>query len=335
MFDILAPLPRHRVASVALVTLLVAGAAALSSCSDAKAATHEPPRGVRLIGEPGRQPGTFSRPRAVAVMEGDELAVIDRTGRVQVVDIKSGTFIRQWSLPEWSNGTPTGITADTHDNTLWIADTHYQRILHYAPDGTLLFKFGEEGNTPGKMVFPTDVCPDPDGEHVWVCEYGVRSRIMMFTRRGEFVREWGSPEYDYTDLSRPMAIDIDKAGNVVVADAGNHRIVTYDRMGKLLKSWGTAGREPGQLDYPYDFSVAPDGTMYIVEYGASRVSHFDDDGHFLGAWGAAGYRAGELFAPWGVTVDTHNRVVVADTNNGRLQVLDDPDRVFVRGKAAS
>lgn len=324
------PMARCGLALAGLAGMLVAFH--LSACSGADA---NPGRGVRLIGEPGRQPGTFSRPRAVAVLDHDELAVIDRTGRVQIVDINTGEYVRHWMLPEWSNGTPTGISADRRDNSLWIADTHYQRILHYSPTGTLLYKFGEEGNTPGKMVFPTDVCPDPDGEHVWVCEYGVRSRVMMFTRRGEFVREWGSPEYDYTDLSRPMAIDIDKDGNVVVADAGNHRMVVYDRQGKLLRTFGKPGREPGQLDYPYDFSVAPDGTMYVVEYGANRVSRFAADGGFLGAWGAPGYRAGELFAPWGVTVDTHHRVVVADTNNGRLQVLDHPDRAFARAKVAS
>lgn len=324
--------------SMARCGFVVAGLAGLlvafhvGGCSSTDAA---PGRGVRLIGEPGRQPGTFSRPRAVAVLENDELAVIDRTGRVQIVDIDTGGYVRHWMLPEWSNGTPTGLSADRTDNSLWIADTHYQRILQYSPTGTLLFKFGEGGNTPGKMVFPTDVCPDPDGKHVWVCEYGVRSRVMMFTRRGEFVREWGSPEYDYTDLSRPMAIDIDKDGNVVVADAGNHRIVVYDRTGTLLRSFGKPGREPGQLDYPYDFGVAPDGTLYVVEYGANRISHFAADGGFLGTWGTPGFRPGQLFAPWGITVDTHHRVVVADTNNGRLQVLDHPDRVFARAKVAS
>ncbi len=285
---------------------------------------------ARVIGAVGRQPGYFVKPRAVAVTDADELVVIDRSGRIQVFDVNSGEFLRKWDLQDWTNGTPTGFSIDPKDGTMWVADTHYQRIIQYDTQGKILTQWGKEGTNPGEMIFPTDVCPDPDGKTVWVCEYGLRCRVMQYTREGEFVQEWGSGEYEYSDLQRPMAIAVDADGHILVADAGNHRILTFDRDGTLLNSWGTPGEEPGMLKYPYDMALAADGSLYLCEYGNSRVSRFTAKGEFLGAWGHPGHEPGGLFAPWGVAVCPDGRVVVADTNNGRLQVISKPLKAFVR-----
>jgi DNA-binding beta-propeller fold protein YncE len=315
-----------------LLTALLAGAFALGcqtrTSNDAAAFS-------RIVGTQGRQPGQFSKPRAVAMTGANDLIVIDRTGRIQRLDFETGEVRAKWLLPRYDNGTPTGMTLGPGDVTLWIADTHYQRILQYDLDGKLLFSFGEEGTEPGQMIFPTDVCPDPLDGSLWVCEYGLRSRVMHFSSTGEFINEWGSGEYAYADLQRPMAISVDAQGRVFVVDGGNHRVLAYSRQGELLFSWGEAGEAPGKLKYPYDMAFAPDGTVYICEYGNSRVSHFTAEGEFLGFWGTPGYKAGELFSPWGVAVDSEGRVAVADTNNGRVQIIERPRRAFTGGGDAT
>lgn len=290
--------------------------------------------GARVIGAVGRQPGQFAKPRAVAFAQDNSLYVIDRSGRIQIMDSETGEFISKWNLPGWSNGTPTGITVDNDGESLWVADTHYQQILHYDRDGNILTQWGEDGTDPGQMIFPTDVCPDPDGRTVWVTEYGQRSRIMQFTRDGEFVREWGSGVYEYSDLQRPMAIAVSDDGSIFVADAGNHRILIFDRDLGLRATWGEPGEEPGQLKYPYDIAFAPDGTLYVCEYGTSRVSRFTADGDFLGLWGGPGHDAGRLYSPWGVAIAPNGFVAVADTNNGRIQIIEQPERRFNSGGSA-
>ncbi|MCB2154826.1 hypothetical protein KQI84_08050 [bacterium] len=281
-----------------------------------------PADGARIVGDFGRQPGQFSNPRAVAITPDQELIVIDRTGRIQVFDATSGKFLRKWWLPAWENGTPTGMTLDLDNKSVWIADTHYQRILHYDLEGNLLSSWGEEGIEPGQMIFPTDVCPDPDGKTVWITEYGQRSRVMQYTREGEFIKEWGSKETEFSDLQRPMAVAIDKDGRLFVADAGNNCVRIFDRDGNRLDVWGEAGEEPGQLKYPYDLTIADDGTVYLCEYGNSRISHFTAGGKFLGIWGGPGYRPGQLFTPWGVAAGPEGELAIADTKNGRVQMVD-------------
>lgn len=306
----------------------LAAAAALTSCSGENRPGRTKSK-AEVIGHLGRQPGQFSRPRAITVTSKGEMAVVDRTGRLQILDLASGEFLRQWRFPAWDNGTPTGITADPTDDSIWVADTHYNRVLRYSPEGTLLSQFGKAGEEPGHFVFPTDVCPDPDGRHVWVTDYGRRNRVMQFTRDGEFVMEFGTELFVNADLDRPQALTLTPDGReLLVVDAGNHRINVYDREGRLRRHIGTAGSGPGQLKYPYDIAMAPDGSLYVAEFGNHRVSRFAADGSFLGLLGRPGTESGEFASPWGVALGPDGTLAIADTNNQRLQIVRRPDRSF-------
>lgn len=304
----------------------------MASCNPAV----NPTEGVTIISKRGNQPGQVSRPRAVAITDDQHLIVLDRTGRIQLFDLDdAGKFLSKKVLPEFSNGTPTGMAIDRRDDSIWIADTHYQRILHYRKDLVLLSQFGEVGTEPGKMVFPTDVCPDPIEDVVWVTEYGERNRLMKFSTDGKFLQEWGGDAYQAGELLRPMAVEVDKLGRIFVADAGQHRVNVYGRDGGLLYRIGSAGTGPGELKYPYDISLAPDGTLYVCEYGNDRISHFTVEGQYLGAWGGPGRGPGEFFSAWGMCTGPKGDIVVADTNNNRLQHLSDPSKVFLLVKGPS
>ncbi len=285
----------------------------------------------------GRQPGQFNRPRAVAVNSHGEMFTIDMTGRVQVHDIQTGEYLRHFMLLNYREGTPTGFSIDPVDDSLWIADTHYQRILQFDRFGELLFSFGEVGDEPGKFVFPTDVWPDPDGQTLWVSEYGHRDRVMKFTRDGKFEKEWGSIAYMNMDLARPMAIFLAKDGmEIIVVDAVNHRLVVFDREGNQLRTIGGPRAEDGELKYPYDASLAPDGSIYVVEYGNNRISRFDLEGKYLGSFGQAGVHPGSFFNPWGVYISPFDgSMMVADTNSHRIQVFDRPERLAWKGATAN
>ena len=286
-------------------------------------------KGSKVIGRIGRQPGQFSKPRAVATTKSGQIIAVDRTGRMQSYSLKTGEFVKQWRFPAYENGTPTGISVDPIDDSIWVADTHYGRVLKYDQDGNLLFQFGELGEERGKFVFLTDVCPDPDGRTLWITDYGMRNRVMQFTRYGEFVNEWGPPVYENADLDRPMAVVVAPDGkSLFVLDNGNARVNQYTRDGALIGAWGRAGSAPGELKMPQDMALAPDNTLYIVEYGNSRVSRFTLEGEFLGVWGEPGNAPGQLGTPWGVAVAHTGELVLADTLNHRLQLLRQPEKFF-------
>jgi len=296
-------------------------AAAHDSQPGAEAAS---PSDSLVIGRLGRQPGLFTKPRAVGFLAGGDMIVIDRSGRIQRLD-PQGAHRLDWRLPAFENGTPTGFSVDPRDDSLWVADTHYMRILHYSPDGRLLGQFGRRGAEAGEMLFPTSISLDPDGATLWVSEYGQRNRIIHFAQDGTFLGEWGKIAEGPDDMLRPQSLVAMPGGPLFVADAGHHRIWRFKRgpgAPEPIGAWGREGTAPGELKYPYDLALGPDQTLFVLEYGNSRISHFTMDGRFLGCWGAPGGGPDQLQSPWGIAFDPpRGRLLVADTNNNRLLLL--------------
>lgn len=349
--------------------------AGLSGCDEALPG--EPLPDPLVIGETGSSPGQFMKPRAMDA-DSTSIWVIDKTARVQRLDPATGDPISVWSMPESAAGKPVGITVverapgpdlvATPDRPLvFIADTHYHRVLVYrapAPGGgpdaapEEVARFGEYGRAPGQFIYPTDVAviQGPGGriDRILVAEYGGNDRIQIFDSRYQWVGAFGSfgPTDDPEEVifNRPQSIDTDPAsGDLLVADAGNHRIGRFSPEGEL-RGWidGTAGA-PGaeavgavgavgvvgvaqgddaspeapvlgsELRYPYGVLAVGDGTMLIAEYGRNQVRRIDlEDGRTLGVWGRPGREVGELMTPWAVAMDGRT-VYVLDTGHDRVQ----------------
>jgi sugar lactone lactonase YvrE len=229
------------------------------------------------FGEVGMSPGQFSYPRAVD-SDGTSLWVIDKAARVQRMDPRTGATLSGWRMPEWTGGKPTGITVWTpagggpDDVTVFVADTHYNRIMVYqmgptilAPgekdpgnDGTawgapvhLVSKFGSYGTQPGQLTYPTDVAvlPTDDGTRVkrlYVSEYGGTDRISIFEPReesgktsyvctGTFGRFGSGSEASQIEFSRPQSMVIDlRQQELIIADACNHRLGRFTLDGELI-----------------------------------------------------------------------------------------------------
>lgn len=274
---------------------------------------------VQTWGKQGRRFGEFLRPRAVAV-HGGEVFVIDTTGRLQVFG-EDGVFRRSWEIPKPDNGTPTAITFHPNGRVL-VPDTHNSRILEYTPEGELLEQWGSYGNGPDQFIYPTGLAMGPDGEY-FISEYGDGAeRIHVFDAGRSFLRQWGSHGEAQGQLNRAMAIGINRANEIVVADTANHRVPCFSRDGNWLRTIGGPGTAPGQLKFPHDLAVGPDDSVYLAEYGAHRISRFAADGTFIQAYGGAGRQPGQFNAPRGVAVSESNRVYVADTDNHRIQAFD-------------
>ncbi|MDX2176685.1 MAG: 6-bladed beta-propeller [Candidatus Sumerlaeia bacterium] len=307
--------------------VLLAAAACLAACGGGG-----PEGGVDAVfGSRGRQLGQFLQPRAIAIDSNEQAVVVDRSGRVQVFQLPGFERVANWMLPAWDNGTPTGIALDPLDETVWIADTHYQRLLHYARDGRLLGAIGKYGTGPGEFIFPTDLALTPDGQTIWVTEYGERNRLMKFARTGEFLAEYAGPAYQKSELARPMSVEIGANGLIYIADAAHHQVAVFGQDGEPRFRFGGPGDGPGELRYPYDLAITPNGDVYVCEYGNDRVSRFTAEGEFLGHFGSGGNLPGRFFSPWGLAVSAKGTMLVADTNNNRLQLVRDAAAVVSAG----
>ncbi len=234
------------------------------------------------FGEAGSFPGQFSYPRAIDT-DGRSLWVVDKLARVQQLDPQRGEPIRWFRMPQYKLGKPTGITiapatypdGSIHE-AIYIADTHYHRVLVYAhptfdpvltqanesPTGaserstvedgytpTLLASFGSFGDGPGEFIYPTDIAVTmtDDGrsiDRIFVSEYGGHDRISVFDSQYTFLYSFGilgeGDDPARIEFSRPqsMAITPDNTA-LIVTDSCHHRLGRFALDGTLLNWIGS------------------------------------------------------------------------------------------------
>ena len=273
----------------------------------------------RVWGRRGISDGRLQKPRAMAIDANDQIYIVDMTARIQVFDL-DGRFLRGWQTPDHKFGKPTGLSIGA-DGRVFVADTHYYRLLVYSRDGTLLQIIGgTQGQKPGQFGLVTDAVQDSQGNY-YIAEYGEYDRIQKFSPHGRFLFQWGGHGSQSGQFIRPQNLAVDEDDRIWVADACNHRIQIFDSGGRLVKTWGTQGGAPGQLYYPYDLVLAPDDVVYVCEYGNHRVQKFTRDGRSLGCWGTHGRAEGQLHNPWALVRDSQGMIYVLDTNNHRVQCV--------------
>jgi sugar lactone lactonase YvrE len=197
---------------------------------------------------------------------------------------------------------------------------------------------------------------DTDGKHIWAADRcGTNScatsdvhPIVKLDPSGKVVRSFGGGLIIW-----PHGMDVDRQGNVWVADARaananelkqnpkaagkGHVVIKFSPDGKVLMTIGTpgaAGNPPTHLNEPNDVLVAPDGSIFIGEghndqfldppgaNGVGRISKFDRNGKFIKSWGKWGYGPGELRGAHSLAMDSKGRLFVADRGNRRIQIFD-------------
>jgi DNA-binding beta-propeller fold protein YncE len=273
-----------------------------------------------VFGKHGLQAGQFVRPRAVALDGQGRLFIADFSGRIQVLD-REGQYLGGWHTPTILKGRPAGVGI-ARDGNILVADSHYQRILVYTPQGELLREInGENDPVLGPFAYVADVVQDGDGNY-YLTEFGEEDRIRKLGPDGKYLKHWGGHGNAPGQLARPRGLALGADGLLYVADALNHRIQVFDREGNLVRHFGQQGAEPGQLNYPYDVALGPTGDVYVVEFGNHRVQRFGPDGTWKAAWGGPGREPGGLNGPWGLVVDDRGRVFVLDTDNHRIQRVE-------------
>lgn len=147
-------------------------------------------------------------------------------------------------------------------------------------------------------------------------------------------------------LNDPSGLDIDAAGNLYVADAGNHRVrkLAPDGTGSTLAG-GVAGSADGaaglgRFDAPLGVAYRHDGTLLVADGRGRRVRAIAPDGAvtILAGDGEAGDRDGSgaearFQAPTGLALDATGAVYVADSQNLAVRKIYSDGRVVTLARA--
>lgn len=160
-----------------------------------------------------------------------------------------------------------------------------------------------------------------------------RGRVFVSDSAERFVKVFDVPEGRYFKIGddeagplvKPLGIDVDRAGNLYVADATAKAVVVFNRDGRFLRKIGG----PKMFDRLSSVSADPDGArIYVVDIGGvsseqHRVRVFDAvGGKHLFDIGKRGRDGGEFNLPRDVVVGKEGRIYVVDGGNFRVQIFD-------------
>ena len=211
---------------------------------------------------------------------------------------------------------------------------------------TLAGVAGSAGSTDGtgsivRFNNPTGVSLDSAG-NVFVADYSnhtirkVTSAGVVTTLAGTA----GSPgAIDATGsvvrFNYPSGVSVDTAGNVFVADTGNHTIRKVTSAGVVTTLAGTAGSSgstnatgsAARFYYPFGVSVDTAGNVFVADASNHTIRKVTSAGvvtTLAGTPGSAGSTnatgsAARFNYPYGLYVDTAGNVFVADTGNHTIR----------------
>lgn len=86
---------------------------------------------------------------------------------------------------------------------------------------------------------------------------------------------FGSAGKDTGEFSQPQGISIDPAGNVYIADTGNHRVQVFSQTGAFIRSIGSFGWNREQFNRPMAVCATNGLDVFVVDYRNHRLERYD------------------------------------------------------------
>jgi len=245
---------------------------------------------------------------------------------------------------------PSAVAVDAAGN-VYIADTLNQRVRKVS--GKIITTLAGTGNAgftgeggpaaSARLNSPGGLAVDSTG-NVYVADtYNDRVRRIapdgtITTVAGAGLRGFSGDNGPATRaaLNTPRGLAVDKAGNLLIADWGNHRIRQVSAAGTITTLAGTGSQgfsgdngpaTAATLNFPYSVAVDVASTVYIADSVNQRLRKaaggiiYPVAGNGTRALAGDGGPASSASfnQPQGVAIDAYGNVFVGDTFNNRVR----------------
>jgi len=246
---------------------------------------------------------------------------------------------------------PNGMAFDASGN-LFVADSRNGVIRKITPGGMVSTVAGTAGisgsvdgpGTAAQFSFPTDIVVDAAG-NIFVADNGnntirkIDAKGMVTTLAGR-AKQTGSADGEgpAARFNGAAALAMDAAGNLFVADSGNHTIRKVTPAGVVTTFAGQAGK-PGsadgtgpaaQFNNPTAMAIDAGGTIYVMDganYTVRKITRKGVVSTMAGTVGKSGSADGpagkaQFNAAQGIACDDAGNVYVADTFAQTIRKID-------------
>jgi sugar lactone lactonase YvrE len=205
--------------------------------------------------------------------------------------------------------------------------------------------------TQAALSYPYFISFDAGGDLFIACgnaDGGIGNRVRRITPDGIIKTVAGSGKFAFSGDNgpatsaglAPVAVAVDSADNLYIADFNNNRIRKVSASGTITTVAGGGNPADGRGDggpatrarliEPIDVAVDAKGNLFIAEHGRHRVRMVTPAGTIstVAGTGQAGFAgdgrpatAAQLAFPFGVVVDNADHLYIADLVNHRVRMV--------------
>lgn len=261
---------------------------------------------------------------------------------------------------------PDGVVVDSKGNT-YISVWGCESVYKIDPDGILTHFAGIEEErgfsgdggpaTSAMLAYPYGLAVDAE-DNLYIAAQSNR-RIRKVDQNGIITTVAGNGDWTGTTCSFNCEatdntishlnrdVEVDREGNIYIADAGNGGIGKVDANGIFHtfagRCWATSGNcvDPADGDglpatevdfYPRALALGDDGSFYVTSDDDHYVAKIDANGtfHLLAGGDTYGGFSGDggsardalVFYPHGITLDPEGNIYFYDNGNKRIRRID-------------
>ncbi len=196
-------------------------------------------------------------------------------GATFVADAQLGAVVRVdgdgcASFGEGALDRPTGLAFA--GGRLYVVDPPRHAVVVFTPEGREVLRFGERGDGPGQLNFPTAIAAAPDGTLLVVD--ALHFRIARYALDGRFLSAFGEAGDERGAFGRPKAIAVDARGAIYVSDVQRDAVLVFSPAGVFDLAVGGTGTGPGRFVMPAGLAVGG-GLLYVADSINHRVQVFE------------------------------------------------------------
>ena len=162
-----------------------------------------------------------------------------------------------------------------------------------------------------------------EGEHIKGSPFNVTVKVVPVIEK---LQEIDTSTKTIDGVKRPWGVEVNKRGEIVVAEHGAKCVSIFSPTGEKLRSFGSEGSGPGQFSDPRGVAVDDDGDIFVTD--THHIHKFSPEYTHITSLGSAGNNHLQFNNSLSIAISPITKnIAITDCLNHRIQILN-PDLTF-------